>query len=197
MIIGLTGGIASGKSAVSNLLRSYNIPVVDADLIARQVVEQGQSAYVKIVEHFGKEVLDEEENIDRKKLGGIIFTDARKRKALNGIVHPAVRLEMKKQAEHYLMEGFSHVVMDIPLLFESRLTHMVDRTLLIYVDEKTQFSRLVKRDNFTEEEARSRIASQMPLKDKVELADAVITNNGSLEELKVKLDEQLREWKII
>ncbi|MDN4072638.1 dephospho-CoA kinase [Fictibacillus terranigra] len=197
MIIGLTGGIASGKSTVSNLLRSYNIPVVDADLIARQVVEQGQSAYVKIVEHFGKEVLDEEENIDRKKLGGIIFTDARKRKALNGIVHPAVRLEMKKQAEHYLMEGFSHVVMDIPLLFESRLTHMVDRTLLIYVDEKTQFSRLVKRDNFTEEEAWSRIASQMPLKDKVELADAVITNNGSLEELKVKLDEQLREWKII
>ncbi len=197
MIIGLTGGIASGKSTVSNLLRSYNIPVVDADLIARQVVEQGQPAYVKIVENFGIEVIDEEKNLDRKKLGSVIFNDSAKRKVLNEIVHPAVRHEMKSQAAHYLNDGFSHVVMDIPLLFESDLTHMVDRTLLIFVDEEVQFSRLVMRDDFTEEEARSRIASQMPLKDKVKLADAVITNNGSLEELKVKLDAQLKEWNII
>lgn len=197
MIIGLTGGIASGKSTVSNLLKSYHIPVVDADVIARQVVEPGQPAYEKIIEVFGEEILDPQRNLDRKRLGSVIFNDAEKRSQLNGIVHPAVRLEMKQQVDQYIKEGASHVVMDIPLLFESKLTHMVDVTLLIFVDEDVQFQRLVERDHFTEEEARSRIASQMPLKEKVELADAVINNNGTLDELKMNVEAKLRDWRII
>ncbi|SDM89210.1 dephospho-CoA kinase [Fictibacillus solisalsi] len=196
MIIGLTGGIASGKSTVSNLLRSYGLPVVDADVIARQVVEQGHPAYEKIVEHFGENILDDAGNIDRKKLGSIVFTNEEKRLVLNGIVHPAVRLEMKNEAAVHLKES-SHVILDIPLLFESELTHMVDRTLLVFVDEASQLSRLMKRDGFTEAEAKSRIAAQMPLKEKVQLADAVIVNNGSLEELKNQVEIQLREWKMI
>ncbi|RXY98196.1 dephospho-CoA kinase [Fictibacillus sp. S7] len=196
MIIGLTGGIASGKSTVSNFLRSYGLPVVDADVIARQVVEKGHPAYEKIVEYFGKHILDEAQNIDRKKLGSIVFTNEEKRLMLNRIVHPAVRLEMKNEAAAHLKES-PCVVMDIPLLFESELTHMVDRTLLVFVDEETQLSRLMERDGYTEAEAKSRIAAQMPLKDKVQLADAVIMNNGSLEELKEKVEIQLHEWNII
>ncbi|MDN4527487.1 dephospho-CoA kinase [Fictibacillus fluitans] len=197
MIIGLTGGIASGKSTVSNLLRSHGLPVVDADIIARQVVEQGHPAYEKIVEQFGEDILDEARNIDRKKLGSIVFTNEEKRMVLNGIVHPAVRMGMKNEAAAHLKDGHPHVVLDIPLLFESELTHMVDRTLLVFVDEEIQLRRLMDRDGFTEAEAKSRIAAQMPLKDKVQLADAVIMNTGSLEELKDKVETQLREWNMI
>lgn len=194
MIIGLTGGIASGKSTVSNIFKSYGIPVVDADVIARQVVEKGMPAYNEIVASFGKEILDENGDIHRKKLGSIVFHDDEKRMLLNSIVHPAVRQEMRRQADQFLAEGYETVVLDIPLLFESKLTHMVDVTLLIYVDEEVQYERLMARDQMTFEEAKARITSQMPLKEKRQLADAVIENNGTLERLKEKVINQLHEW---
>ncbi len=194
MIIGLTGGIASGKSTVSNIFKSYGIPVVDADVIARQVVEKGMPAYNEIVASFGKEILDENGDIHRKKLGSIVFHDDEKRMLLNSIVHPAVRQEMRRQADQFLAEGYETVVLDIPLLFESKLTHMVDVTLLIYVDEEVQYERLMARDQMTFEEAKARITSQIPLKEKRQLADAVIENNGTLEQLKEKVINQLHEW---
>ncbi|MGC4376132.1 dephospho-CoA kinase [Fictibacillus sp. Mic-4] len=194
LIIGLTGGIASGKSTVSNIFKSYGIPVVDADVIARQVVEKGMPAYNEIVASFGKEILDENGDIHRKKLGSIVFHDDEKRMLLNSIVHPAVRQEMRRQADQFLAEGYETVVLDIPLLFESKLTHMVDVTLLIYVDEEVQYERLMARDQMTFEEAKARITSQMPLKEKRQLADAVIENNGTLEQLKEKVINQLHEW---
>lgn len=197
MIIGLTGGISSGKSTVSNMLKQLEIPIIDADVIAREVVNPGEEAYDQIVAHFGDAILNEDKTIARKKLGAIIFNDEEERKKLNSIVHPAIRLRMKQKKEQYLEEGFQHVVLDIPLLFESQLTYLVDKTLLVYVDEDVQMDRLVLRDRTTIEDARSRIKSQMPLKDKVTLADEVINNNGTLEDTRDQLNKVLKKWNIV
>lgn len=197
MIIGLTGGISSGKSTVAKMIRELNIPIVDADIIAREVVEPKEAAYEKIVAHFGDKILNEDRTINRKKLGEIIFNDEKERAVLNSIVHPEVRLKMKEQKEQYLQQGYKHVVLDIPLLFESKLTYLVDKTLLVYVDEKTQLERLVARDKTSLEDAMSRIKSQMPLKEKIQLADEIINNNGTIEETKKQLLEILKKWSII
>lgn len=197
MIIGLTGGISSGKSTVANMIRELGIPIIDADIIAREVVEPNEEAYEKIVRHFGVEILHEDGTIDRKKLGAIIFNDEDERKALNSIVHPAVRKRMNEQKEHYIQEGYEHIVLDIPLLFESKLTHLVEKTLLVYVDENVQLQRLMARDKSTEEEALSRIQSQMPLKEKLKLADEYIDNNGTLQETKTQVYDVLKKWNVI
>ncbi|MBN3556398.1 dephospho-CoA kinase [Fictibacillus nanhaiensis] len=183
MIIGLTGGIATGKSTVSNIIKSQGIPVVDADIISREVVMPEKEAYEKIVACFGDQILNDDKTINRAGLGEIIFNDSEKRTMLNEIVHPAVRKEMRRQADAYQRSSESLVVMDIPLLFESKLTHMVDRTWLVYAAPEVQLQRLIKRDQFSEKQALSRIHSQMPITEKKELADVVIMNNGSLSEL--------------
>lgn len=183
MIIGLTGGIATGKSTVSNIIKSQGIPVVDADIISREVVMPDKEAYRKIVASFGEQILNDDKTINRAGLGEIIFNDSEKRTMLNEIVHPAVRNEMRRQADLYQRSGESLVVMDIPLLFESNLTHMVDRTWLVYAAPELQLQRLINRDHFSEKQALSRIHSQMPITEKKELADVVIMNNGSLAEL--------------
>ncbi|MFC0187911.1 dephospho-CoA kinase [Fictibacillus aquaticus] len=195
--IGLTGGIASGKSTASNYLREKGIPVVDADLIARQAVEKGMPAYTEIIKAFGESILNPDHTINRSYLGDIIFKDEEKRKVLNSIVHPAVRKEMNRQAETYLNGGSRSVVLDIPLLFESQLTHMVDKTLLVFVSPQVQMQRLISRDPLTEEQAAARISSQMPLEDKIKLSDAVIRNDGTKDELYRQIDGILREWNII
>lgn len=193
-IIGLTGGIASGKSTVSNMLKELGIPVIDADEEARLAVEKGEKAYNAIVDHFGEAILMDDGSIDRAKLGAIIFKDEEKRLVLNSIVHPAVRERMLQKREQYRSNGHHFIVLDIPLLFESRLTAMVDKVIVVYVDDLVQLERLKKRNGFTEEEAQERIASQMPLKDKQKLADAVINNNGTIEETKKQLFSILRNW---
>jgi dephospho-CoA kinase len=194
VIIGLTGGIASGKSTVANMLKVLGIPVIDADEEARLAVEKGEEAYEKIVSFFGKDILLPDGSIDRKKLGNIIFPDAEKRKVLNSIVHPAVRKKMLQKKEQYIFSGHKWIVMDIPLLFESNLTHMVDRTIVVYVDQETQLKRLMSRNGFSEEEARARISSQLPLDEKIKWADAVIDNNGSITETKAQLIDILTKW---
>ncbi|WP_226535385.1 dephospho-CoA kinase [Fictibacillus halophilus] len=193
MIIGLTGGIATGKSTASHILSEQGIPVIDADIIAREAVMPGKDAYEKIVAFFGEEVLLSDKTLNRAKLGEVIFNNSEKRQKLNQIVHPAVRSEMKKQAELYLSSGNPLVIMDIPLLFESKLTHMVDKTWLIYTHPDIQLRRLMERDGYSEEQALSRIKSQMPIDEKKELADIVIENNDTKEELKQKLRRLLQE----
>ena len=197
VVIGLTGGIASGKSTVSKMFQGFHIPVIDADIIAREVVEPGKEAYNEIVKAFGKEVLGENGELDRPKLGSIVFYNEEKRLLLNDIVHPAVRKEMNAQKDRYIKENAQAVVLDIPLLFESKLTSLVDQILLVYVDNETQITRLMERNNFTEEEAKARISSQMPLQEKIALADKVINNNGTIEETKAQLSNILKEWNII
>ncbi|MFJ8529893.1 dephospho-CoA kinase [Bacillus sp. NPDC094106] len=197
VVIGLTGGIASGKSTVSQMFRELSIPVIDADIIAREVVEQGKPAYNKIAEVFGEEILQADGELDRPKLGSIVFHNEEKRLQLNGIVHPAVRKEMNDQKDMYIKEGMQAVVLDIPLLFESKLTNLVDQILVVAVAPSTQLERLMKRNGFSEEEAKARIDSQMPLIEKVTLADKIIHNDGTITETKAQLQRILKEWNII
>ena len=196
LIIGLTGGIASGKSTVANMLRGKSIPIVDADVVAREVVEIGTDTYKKLVSEFGQEILNSDKTLNRPKLGSIIFQDQEKREKLNSIMHPSIRTSMKEKTQKYIEDGHDVVVMDIPLLFESKLTHLVDKTLLVFVTEKTQLKRLMERNDLTEKEATDRIQSQMPLSEKVKLSHAVIDNNGSLTKTEQQLNEILDEWEV-
>lgn len=196
LVVGLTGGIASGKSTVSNMLKEKGVTVIDADLEARLAVEKGEPAYHEIVSYFGREILFEDGTINRAKLGAIIFNDEEKRLKLNSIVHPDVRKRMLDKRDKAIANGENLIVMDIPLLIESKLTYMIDKILLVYVDETTQLKRLIERNHFSEDEALSRINSQMPLKEKVSLSDAVINNNGTIEETRNQLDHILKEWNI-
>ncbi|WP_148357424.1 dephospho-CoA kinase [Peribacillus simplex] len=196
-IIGITGGIASGKSSVSLYLQELGFTIVDADLASRAVVEPGEEAYHQVVKAFGEDILLTDGNIDRVKLGSIIFHDEEKRLLLNGIVHPAVRNWMHLKTEEALSSGEETVFMDIPLLFESKLTFMVEKTLLVYVDEQVQLQRLMNRNGLSETEALARINSQMPLADKKVLADAVIDNNGDINETKRQVKSVLSEWHVI
>jgi dephospho-CoA kinase len=196
LVVGLTGSIASGKSTVSNMFREKGVTVIDADVEARLAVEPGEPAYKEIIESFGKDVLLEDGSINRAKLGSIIFNDAEKRRKLNSIVHPDVRRRMEEKRNQAVKNKEELVIMDIPLLFESDLTHIVDKVLLVYVDAKTQLRRLMERNHFSEEEAKARIHSQMPLSEKVLLSDAVIDNSGSITETKHQLEETLKKWNV-
>jgi len=196
IVIGLTGGIASGKSTVSSMLEKAGIPVIDADRYSREAVEPGEKAYKKIVAHFGEGILHGDRTIDRKKLGAIIFNDEAERKKLNAIVHPAVRKKMNDRKNFYRKEGREAVVLDIPLLFESQLQGTVDKIMLVYVNEHVQLKRLMERDGSTKEEALSRIRSQIPLENKKTGADAVIDNNGSESETESQLYEILKRWQV-
>lgn len=196
MVIGLTGGIASGKSLVADALREQGLPVIDADVISREVVEPGEPALEQIIEHFGPEILQFDGTLDRKKLGTVIFNDTEKRQVLNQIIHPAVRQRMMAKRDDLVREGNEHVVLDIPLLLENNLRFMVDRVIVVYVNEATQKRRLVERDGRGEEDAAARIRSQMPLEEKRELADAVIDNSGTEKETKIQVNELLEQWKI-
>ncbi len=191
MIIGLTGGIASGKSTVSALLKEHGIPIVDADLIAREVVEPGKPVYQQIVEYFGEGILLADRQIDRKKLGEIVFSEESKRQALNAIVHPEVRKEMSRQAQDALKRGNKLVVMDIPLLFESKLEHMVDKIVLVYVPADIQLTRLMERDEIDEQQAMKRIRAQLPIETKKAVADYIIDNSGTREQTREQVERLL------
>lgn len=197
LVVGLTGGIASGKSTVANMLKEMGIEVIDADIEARKAVEIGEVAYEQIVTYFGEDVLNDDHTINRSRLGEIIFNDSAKRQKLNEIVHPDVRRRMNEKKEAAISRGDQVVVLDIPLLFESGLKHMVDVVLLVYVEKDVQLQRLMERNQLTKQEALARIRSQMPIEDKRKLADKVINNNGSIDNTKKQLIELLADWKTI
>lgn len=197
MIIGLTGSIASGKSTIASMLRAHGLPIVDADVVARQVVEPGSETLEKIAQEFGTDVIAADGTMDRAKVGAVIFHDESKRAVLNSIIHPAIRAEMLRQRDEHIANGAAHVVMDIPLLFESKLQHFVEKILVVSVREDVQLARLMARNGFTEDEARARIATQIPVAEKEQGADAVVYNNGTIEQSATQLDTILREWQII
>ncbi len=196
VVIGLTGSIASGKSTIANQIREYGIEVIDADVIAREVVEPGEPAYKDIVNAFGTSILLPNETIDRQQLGERIFNHAQERQILNSIVHPAIRKEMIARRDQFITRGDEAVVLDIPLLFESKLTHFVEKILVVSVEPYVQMTRLMARNHLTEEEAAQRIASQIQVQEKEALADAVIHNNGTKEESYKQLQAVLDEWGI-
>lgn len=196
LIVGLTGGIASGKSTISSYYQSLNIQVIDADKESRLAVEKGEPAYVEIVAHFGKDILQEDGTLNRQKLGEIIFSNEDERNVLNSIVHPDVRRRMDEKQRLAFEAGEKVVILDIPLLFENKLNQTVDRTILVYVDEDVQIARLMKRNNLSHKQAVNRINAQMPLKKKVNLADEVINNNGSIEDSLQQAKGILEKWHV-
>src|SRR5690625_4107990 len=142
LVIGLTGSIGTGKSLIADKFREWSIPVVDADLIAREVVEPDRATYRKIVETFGEEILHDDKTLNRRALGRIVFGDEEKRKQLNAIIHPAIRQEMLQQRDDWVEKGEKCVVLDIPLLYESKLTHFVEKVIVVYVDEAIKLERI-------------------------------------------------------
>ncbi|CAI7724718.1 MULTISPECIES: dephospho-CoA kinase [Bacillus] len=194
LVIGLTGGIASGKSTVSQMIKEKGIRVVDADIIAKEAVSKGAPALHQIVQTFGEEVLLPNGELNRQQLGAIIFSDEEKRKKLNAIVHPEVRKEMLKQRDEGVSNQETFVVLDIPLLFESKLEGLVDRIIVVYTTPELQLSRLMNRNDLSEEEALNRIHSQQPLEEKCQKADRVIENTKDLAFMRKQLENILNEW---
>ncbi|TKD56741.1 dephospho-CoA kinase [Bacillus sp. S2(2019)] len=194
LVIGLTGGIASGKSTVSQMIKEKSIRVVDADIIAKEAVSKGSAALHQIVQTFGEEVLLPNGELNRQQLGAIIFSDEEKRKKLNAIVHPEVRKEMLKQRDEGVSNQETFVVLDIPLLFESKLEGLVDRIIVVYTTPDLQLSRLMNRNDLSEEEALKRIHSQQPLEEKCQKADRVIENTKDLAFIRKQLENILNEW---
>lgn len=188
-LVGLTGGIATGKSTVSSMMKDMGVPVVDADLIARQIVEPGKRAWKKIREVFGDEVFLDSGEIDRTKLGAIVFSDAQKRRALNKITHPDIYSEIRGQVLKHLLRGEQFVVLDLPLLYESnKVSNYLYKTIVVSCDDEMQLERLLDRNQYTEKEAIARIEAQMPLERKCLLADIIIENSGSIAETRKQVE---------
>lgn len=194
MKIGITGGIASGKTLVSNMLQDLGFSVVDADQIAKEVVKLGMPAYQQIVERFGNEILDSFGEINRKQLAAIIFKDADARKALNEITHPIIRAKMLDIATK-IEKSEGIVFLDIPLLFESGYEQTVDKTIVVYVPYEIQLDRLMKRDSIDEVYAKDKMESQMSLELKKDKADFLIDNSGTTSCTKNQLIRVIAELK--
>lgn len=184
MIIGLTGGIASGKTTVSNFFKEKGFLVFDADKIAKDISEQ-KEVVEEIILHFGKEILDENLKIDRKKLKNIIFKDKKKLETLNKIIHPKVYSFYKDIKKN---KKLKKVVFDVPLLFESGIDKLCDRVLLVVANREIKIDRIMKRDNISQELAEKIIDSQMSDEEKIKKADIVIENNEDIEKLLRKIE---------
>jgi dephospho-CoA kinase len=183
LLVGLTGGIASGKSAVSRQLVDLGCRLIDADVLAREVVAPGEPAWRAIVAEFGPAVVGPDGQLDRKRLGALVFGDPARRKALEAITHPAIMARRQATLDAWAIEGFDGlVVLDIALLIEVGAASHVDRVVLVYVERAIQLERLRGRDGFDRTEAERRVASQMPLVEKVPYAHFVIDNSGAPDE---------------
>lgn len=192
-VVGLTGGIASGKSTVSNFIMQYNIPIIDSDKIAREVTRPGNRGLTQIREEFGRDVLNVDGTLNRKKLGNIVFNDNFKLQKLNGIIHPIIRETVIREIDTYRDLNLRICVLDAPILIEANFTDIVDYIILIYVDVKNQVSRLVNRDKISEGEAQRRINIQLPFDAKKEFANYIIDNSKDLENTKDQLNKILNE----
>jgi dephospho-CoA kinase len=183
-VVGLTGGIGTGKSTVSAMLRRLGATVIDADEATRAVQARGSEGLRRIVEAFGAGILTSDGDLDRARLAGVAFGDPEARQRLNGIVHPLVRQWMAERQREAAERGDPVVVLDIPLLFEARGAGAFETVLLVYAPDELQLDRLTRLRGMSEEQARARIAAQMPIEEKRRLATHVIENTGSLDELR-------------
>lgn len=193
MIIGLTGGIASGKSTVSNFFKELGVKVIDADIVAREISER-KATIDEICNIFGRDILDENGRIVREKLRERVFQDKRLVRKLNSIIHPQVIEYFKERKDENREDEL--LIFDVPLLYEAKMDTLCDKVIVVGVDRKKQIERVIQRDGSSEEVARNIIANQMSLDDKIKRADIVIMNDGTLEELKgkvLKVYKELRE----
>ncbi|MGE5654531.1 MAG: dephospho-CoA kinase [Bacillota bacterium] len=193
-VIGLTGGIASGKSTVVNVLRALGAYIIDADEIVHQVQRKGQRAWQAIVEHFGSSVVTESGELDRRALGEIIFSNPVERECLNRIVHPIVIEEIERQLEEAASDGrHCGIVVDVPLLYEAGMEKMFDQVWVVSVSEDSQLVRLMARNDIDRQAALARIRAQMPIGTKTSLADRVIDNDGTVGHTRAQIEDLWRE----
>lgn len=183
-MIGLTGGIASGKSTVARILRELGAPVVDADKLARDVVEPGSPALAEIVARFGPEILDGDGRLDRQKLGAIVFGDQEARRALNAITHPRIAEASQRAIAAHAAAGAGVVIYEAALLVENNAHTWMNGLIVVALPEADQRERLMARDGLSGEDADARLGSQLPLAKKLEVADWVIDNSGSIDDLR-------------
>jgi dephospho-CoA kinase len=195
--VGLTGGIASGKSTVARMLAEKGAELIDFDEMAHAVQDPEGPVWREIIRHFGEEILHENLSIDRRKLGETVFADREKRELLNRLVHPAIFEEWQRRlAEIRARRADAIVVSDIPLLIEAGMKEMVDLVLLVYITPEEQIRRVMARDGFSREEAERRLAAQTPIAEKLPAADIVIRNGGSPEETRRAVSEVWMELNI-
>ncbi len=191
-VIGLTGGVATGKTLVTDYLKSKGVVVIDADLLSREAVRVGEPAYKEFLDEFGSEFIHPDGTLHRKKLADLIFNSSEKRKKLEEIIHPRVyEAAWKKIRKIQVQSPDALIVFSVPLLLESRHEKEVDKVVLVYADESVQIQRLMERNGYTEEEARKRISAQMPIEEKKKRADFLIHNTGTKEETLRQVDALL------
>ncbi|XP_071102853.1 dephospho-CoA kinase domain-containing protein-like [Haliotis cracherodii] len=203
-LVGLTGGISTGKSTVSNKFRQLGCPVIDADKLAKDVVEPGKPAWYKIRETFGEDFFHDDGTLNRAKLGALIFSDGDKRQLLNSFTHPEIYKKMLWLLLKYFVLGYSFVVLDTPLLFESgKMVPYMTYTVVVSCSERQQLQRLMARNRLSRPDAESRICSQMALSEKCKRATYIIDNSGTVEmteaqvvELHKKLHRSRAHWRI-
>ena len=194
-LVGLTGGIASGKSTVAKILQDLGAAIVNADDLAREVVLPGREAWKEVVAAFGVDILQTDQNLDRQKLRTLIFNQPEARKRLESIIHPRVRALAEERIRQYGAAGYPVVIYEVPLLFEGKLQEWLRPVILVACKLETQTARLQKRDHLARADAEKHIATQMSLAEKRGLADYVIENNGSLADLERQTRQILEKLK--
>ncbi|WEV36438.1 dephospho-CoA kinase [Lactobacillus sp. ESL0677] len=195
LVLGLTGGIASGKSTADAFFRKKGLPIIDSDLIAHQILNVGEAGYLQVIQYFGKKFLNSDQTINRHQLGKVVFSSPEQLAILNKITHPLIFQTIQAKITQNKQAGKQLIIVDAPVLFESGGQKYCDKTLLIAIPEDMQIERLMQRDQLTRQAALNRIKSQMPLAQKIKLADYVVTNTGTIEELEAKLAELLLKLK--
>lgn len=194
LVLAVTGGIATGKTTVCGMLEELGAPLIDFDLLARVVVEPGKPAYEQIVAFFGKQVLQEDGTIDRKKLSDIVFKDMEKRKRLEAFTHPQIGVEFVNRVNEIAAADPNAIIqVAVPLLIEAKMQHLFHKILLVYTCRQTQIERLILRDGVTEEEASRILDAQLPIDEKVGFADFVINNEKGLEETRKQVEDLWKE----
>ena len=193
-VIGLTGSIATGKSTVVEWFKTKHVPVIDADQIAREIVEPGKPILMRLKETFGEAIIQTDGSLDRALLGQMIFNDDTLRQKLDDLMHPAIVKEMVARRDKYLNQNEPLIILDIPLLFEGGLTDLVDRIMVVYTTEPVQLERLMNRNKLSKQEATQRIKTQWSIEKKKTLAADVIDNNGSIEETYQQCDALYQKY---
>jgi dephospho-CoA kinase len=192
-LVGLTGGIASGKSTVAAILRRLGASIVNADELSREVVQPGQDAWNEITKSFGSDILQEDMTLDRKKLRKIVFDNPEARKKLEAIIHPRVRALAEKRISELAASGSSVIVYEVPLLFEAQIHLWLRPVILVACNIDTQKKRLLERDHLTKPEAQQHLDAQMSLEEKRKLADYIIENDGAMEDLEQQVRTVLQK----
>ena len=192
-VLGLTGGIATGKSTAAAVFSRHQIPMIDGDIIAREVVQPQTPGLAAIVQEFGEEILQEDGSLDRVALAKIIFDSTEQRQNLDRLLDPFIRQAITEQIKQQ-KANYPLVVVDIPLLFEGHYEQEMDAVAVVYLPEEIQLQRLMKRNQLTLDEAKKRIQSQMPIEEKKKLADIVFDNSGSKDELTCQIERWLSDF---